>query len=320
MKVCVSIGMVLALSVFFLPASARDLTLAPATDSGRGAGGVELRVPEGFLAVRDTVPEAYTNTGWAKEIVHEKTGIEMVFVPAGEFMMGSPSSEEGRDDSEGPVHRVLITKPFYLGKYEVTQGQWQGVMVSNLSQHKGDDRLPVEMVSWGECQDFLKRAGHGLRLPTEAEWEYACRAGTTTRFCFGDSIAADDVNYDRYGFMLKAGRRPKISRPASSPPKGGAAKKDYRPRSTLVGSLPPNGWGLHDMHGNVCEWCQDCWDPQYYERSPESDPVATGSGDLRIVRGGSHLSGAEGCRSATRQRGGGGRTPAIGFRACLGLP
>ncbi|MCD6405841.1 MAG: SUMF1/EgtB/PvdO family nonheme iron enzyme, partial [Planctomycetes bacterium] len=186
---------------------------------------ITMRVPAGFRASAGTQAEPYTNTGWAKEVVHVKTGIEMVFIPAGEFMMGSPSGESGRKSNE-KQHRVMITKAFYLGKYEVTQGQWQKVMGSNPSWFKGD-RNPVECLSWNDCRKFVGKAV--LRLPTEAEWEYACRAGSNTRFSFSDS----DSQLGSYAWY------------------GGNSGSKTHP----VGGKRPNGWGLYDMHGNVYEWC-----------------------------------------------------------------
>jgi formylglycine-generating enzyme required for sulfatase activity len=166
--------------------------------------------------------------------------MEFVLIPAGKFMMGSPKSEAGRSDSEDTQHGVTIAAPFYLGKYEVTQGEWKAVMGSNPSMFKGDDRLPVEGVSWDDCQEFItrlnaKKDGYVYRLPSEAEWEYACRAGTATAFSFGETITAEQVNYD------------------GNYPYGNAPKGEYRGKTTRVGSFPPNAWGLYDMHGNVWE-------------------------------------------------------------------
>jgi formylglycine-generating enzyme required for sulfatase activity len=265
---------------------------------------ITMRVPAGFRAKEGTTPEPYTHTGWAKEVIHEKTGMEMVFIPAGEFMMGSAFSETPRDYDEGPEHRVKITKPFYLGKYEVTQGDWLKIMGSNPSHFKGNQRLPVERVSWDDCQEFLSRAGDGLRLPTEAQWEYACRVGTTTPFHFGNTISTEQANYD------------------GNYPYGDGPKGVFREKTMPVGSFPPNAWGLYDMHGNVYEWCQDWYDEEYYEKSPEEDPVGPDGGGGRVLRGGSWNAsyGARLCRSANRGR----RDPTYrhdsnGFRAALGL-
>jgi len=250
-------------------------------------------VPAGFRAAPGSTFEPYTGTCWASAVIHEKSGIEMVFIPAGEFMRGSPSGESGRHDYEGPQHRVRITKPFYLGKYEVTQGEWQRVMGSNPSYFKGD-RNPVENVSWNDCQTFLSKAGDGLRLPTEAQWEYACRAGTTSRFSFDES----DSQLGEYGWY----------------------EENSAGRTHPVGGKRPNAWGLYDMHGNVREWCGDWYDSGYYARSPGSDPQGPSSGTSRVFRGGSWCSEPEECRSAYRL----GSTPdyafsSVGLRVAAGL-
>jgi len=206
-----------------------------------------LRVPPGFRVKAGTRPEPYTNTGYALEVVHEKTGIEMIFIPAGEFSMGSPLSPQeivhrygGNMEwyqGESPVHPVRITRPFYMGKYEVTQDAWRRVMGENPSRFKGDGN-PADSVSWNDSQAFLEKAGNGLRLPTEAQWEYACRAGTRTAYCFGD----DPGPLGDYGWLL-----------ANS-------KKSTHP----AGRKRPNAWGLYDMYGNVWEWCSDWFDQDYY--------------------------------------------------------
>ncbi|MCD6404609.1 MAG: formylglycine-generating enzyme family protein [Planctomycetes bacterium] len=238
-----------------------------------------LRVPTGFRAAPGTAAEPYTNTGWAKEVIHEKTGIEMVFIPAGEFMMGSPSNESGRGSDEGPQHRVRLTKPFYLGKYEVTQREWRKVMGSNPSGFKGD-RNPVEQVSWNDCREFVDKAG--LRLPTEAEWEYACRAGSSTRFSF------DDNSYAWYD--------------------GNSEDKTHP-----VGQKKPNAWGLFDMHGNVWEWCADWYGN--YSSGRVTDSQGPSSGSSRVLRGGSWYDFSQICRSANRSYGSpDGTNHCLGFR------
>ena len=229
-------------------------------------------------------------------MIHEKTGIERVFIPAGEFQMGSSDSGKGRGSEEGPVHRVRITRPFYMGKYEVTQGEWQRIMGENPSHFKGD-RNPVEKVSWNDCQEFLSRAGDGLRLPTEAQWEYACRAGSRERFCFG----SDDASLGGYAWY--SGNSGETTHP--------------------VGEKIPNAWGLYDMHGNVWEWCADWYDGGYYANSPAEDPQGPSSGQFRVLRGGSWVIGAVLCRSANRvgvgPDGRGSRVGGGGFRVFRGL-
>jgi len=250
-----------------------------------------LRVPPGFRALSNTTAEPYTNAGWAREIVHEKTGIEMVFIPAGQFLMGSPANEEGHFDDEGPQHRVRITQPFYMGKYAATQGEWQALMGSNPSKFKGGDRLPVDMISWNLCQEFLVQAGGGLRLPTEAEWEYACRAGTTTRFYAGD--AENDLA--AAGWFLA----------------------NSEEKTHLVGQKKPNAWGLYDMHGNVWQWCQDYYDKNYYATSPTENPAGPLTGWERVVRGGPYDYGPAFCRAANRgPLAPSVHNPNLGFRVC----
>jgi formylglycine-generating enzyme required for sulfatase activity len=233
-------------------------------------------------------------------------GVEMKFayIPPGSFFMGSPESEEGRSDNEGPQHRVTLEKGFYLGIYPVTQAQWQAVMGNNPSHFQGEN-LPVEMVSWVECVEFCRklseRDGHLYRLPTEAEWEYACRAGTTTPFAFGETITTDQVNYD------------------GNYPDGGGKKGVSRQRTTPVGSFPANAWGLFDMHGNVWNWCHDWFDARSYTRNPSNAALRPHGGLVRVNRGGSWHSPAWRCRSAFR--GNCGPTSGsnrLGFRVALG--
>ena len=184
--------------------------------------------------------------------------LEMVLIPAGKFKMGSPATEKGRDTDE-TQHEVTLTKPFYLGKYEVTQEQWESVMGDNPSSTKGA-KLPVTDVSWDDCQEFIKKlnakTNGGYRLPTEAEWEFACRAGTSTAYSYGDSLTKSDANIDNRAGSIKA-----------------------------VGSYKANVFGLHDMHGNVDEWCED-WFGNYPPGSV-TDPKGPAKGEYRVLRGGS---------------------------------
>ncbi len=203
--------------------------------------------------------------------------LEMVLIPAGEFMMGSRVSDKEALDDEYPRHRVRITKPFYLGKYPVTQEQWCGVMGDLPQEHwysVMEPKNPVEYASWDDCQEFVKelnaKAGGGrFTLPTEAQWEYACRAGSKTRYCFGD----DAAGLWEYGWYAGHGTHP-------------------------VGEKKPNAWGLYDMHGNVSEWCAD-WDGDYAEGAVD-DPTGPSDGSLRVSRGGSWFCTAWRCRSAYR--------------------
>jgi formylglycine-generating enzyme required for sulfatase activity len=205
--------------------------------------------------------------------------LELVLVPAGEFVMGSPDSDRDADSDEKPRHRVRITNPFYLGRNEVTQEQWEALMGSNPSKFKGR-KNPVEQVSWDDCQEFIERLnkkipGARFQLPTEAQWEYACRAGSKTKYCDGD----DERQLGEYAW--------------------------YTANSGLkthpVGAKKPNAWGLCEMHGNVAEWCADWWDESYYGKSPTNDPAGPPSRlSARVVRGGGWGDDAMHCRSAIR--------------------
>ncbi len=213
--------------------------------------------------------------------------LEMVYIPGGTFTMGSPESEENRYDNESPQHQVKVP-PFYLGKYPVTQAQYKAIMGNNPSSFKGEKR-PVEKVTWHNavefCQKLSQKTGKTYRLPSEAEWEYACRAGTTTPFYFGETLTPELANYDgNYTY--------------ASGPKG-----VYRKKTTDVGSFPPNAFGLYDMHGNVWEWCQDVWH-ENYNGAPTDGSAWESGGDSsrRMQRGGSWDQSPRYCRCANRSR------------------
>ncbi len=227
--------------------------------------------------------------------------IELVLIPAGMFEMGSPEGEADRNDEEGPLRWVRISRPFYMGKYEVTQEVWEKVTGANPSNFKGAKR-PVETVSWDDCQGFLKKLnalvkGPGrFRLPTEAEWEWACRAGTRTRFCSGDA----DAGLDAYAWY------------------GGNPGRAPHPVSTKQ----PNAWGLHDCHGNVWEWCADrhgAYGPRRGVFSWETDPGGPAAGSARVARGGA-WGNIGGCRSAARGYGPPSRRGSIGLRVLEVVP
>lgn len=220
--------------------------------------------------------------------------LEMVAVPGGAFDMGSPKSEANSDDDERPQHRVSV-KTFYMGKYEVTQAQWRAVarlpkvkmdLQPDPSTFKGDN-LPVEQVSWEEAIEFCERlsraTGREYRLPSEAEWEYACRAGETTAFAFGETITPKIVNYNgKY-------------------PYGAASEGVFREGTIPVGSLGvANKFGLFDMHGNVWEWCQDNWHENYNGAPSDGRVWFGGDASGRVLRGGSWLSNGQNCRAAVR--------------------
>ncbi|MGQ9650262.1 MAG: SUMF1/EgtB/PvdO family nonheme iron enzyme [Phycisphaerae bacterium] len=220
-------------------------------------GPVASRLPEEGEPVVSLPPTLQLDLG-------DGLNIELVLVPAGEFMMGLPNNEPRAGAYERPPHRVRIDRPFYMGKYEVTQAQWKRVMGGhNPSHFQGDDNLPVEMVSWNMAHDFCERLSRrvrrSVRLPSEAEWEYACRAGSTSYWSFGDNVE-DLCDYAWYG------------------------GRDVEGRTHPVGMKKPNAWGLYDMHGNVREWCADWFEPYPQTKAPPTDFA---SPRRRILRGGS---------------------------------
>lgn len=244
------------------------------------------------------------------QVITNSIDMKLAHIPAGTFMMGSPPREAERDDKE-ERHEVTISKPFYIGVYEVKQSEYVEVMKGSRdfrdrSKFKGDDN-PVENVEWLKAKQFCQRltarseeqsAGRKYRLPTEAEWEYACRAGTSTTFCFGDSLSADQANFN------------------GNYPAGDGAPGKYLRQTAPVGSYQPNSFGLHDVHGNVAEWCADWYDPEYYFDSPDEDPLGppfgvvatkfTNNGNENffvVVRGGCWVDDGRACRSAYRFRG-----------------
>jgi formylglycine-generating enzyme len=211
-------------------------------------------------------------------------GMKFVWIPPGTFTMGSPK-EDKRVNNE-TQHKVTLTKGFYMGVYTVTQEQWKEIMGNNPSRFKDEKNLPVETVAWIDCQEFFKKLREKdkrlYRLPTEAEWEYACRAGTTTPFHFGETISTDQANYNG-NFTYGDGK-----------------KGVNRRKTTPVGSFQANAWGLHDMHGNVWQWCQDIYGE--YPQKDVVDPQGPEKGENRVLRGGSWDSIPEICRSASRIR------------------
>jgi formylglycine-generating enzyme required for sulfatase activity len=267
-----------------------------------------------FLA---TLPAAPAEKA-AEKALTNSIGMKLVLIPPGTFQMGSPVTEAEREDRE-LRHEVTISKSFYMGVYPVTQeqyakifgpprNQWNPGARFGKDQGGGPDH-PQETVQWNYAEDFCKRlsalpaekeAGRTYRLPTEAEWEYACRAGTTTPFSSGTTLSSKEANFN------------------GDFPYGGAAKGDYLRKTSKVGSYPPNAWGLYDMHGNVWQWCADWYDPDYYKNSPKMDPTGPEKGVVptgytnrttpgegqwyRVIRGGSWLDEARACRSAYRFR------------------
>jgi eukaryotic-like serine/threonine-protein kinase len=212
--------------------------------------------------------------------------LEMVEIPVGDFMMGSLAGEIGRSNSEEPQHRVNVAG-FFMGRFAVTQAQWQTVMGNNPSKFTGKN-LPVERVSWNDAQAFCKKlnqqTGRTYRLPSEAEWEYACRAGTTTPFHFGLTITPELANYD------------------GNYTHGSGPKGQHRKRTTPVGSFAANGFGLYDMHGNVWEWCLDHWHGDYTGAPTDGSAMVRGDSSLKVLRGGCWDYNPWFCRSARRTR------------------
>jgi len=222
--------------------------------------------------------------GRPADVITNSIGMKLVFISAGEFIMGSAESEMGRYPDE-QQHLVRITRPFCLGAYQVTQAEYEQVMGKNPSHFRGATR-PVETVSWNDAVEFCRklsaREGQTYRLPTEAEWEYACRAATQTPFHFGGELNGREANC------------------AGDYPYGTQITGPSLERTADVGSYPPNPCGLHDMHGNVWEWCQDRYGKHYYAGSPTEDPQGPSSGSYRVRRGGGWDSDAGDCRSANR--------------------
>ncbi|MCL1472928.1 SUMF1/EgtB/PvdO family nonheme iron enzyme [Argonema antarcticum] len=289
--------------------------------------GVKLKVPGKRGIPLETFPFETVTVNPKGEIIHRetkqaryltenigKTTLEMVYIPGGSFTMGSPETEKDSYDDEKPQHPVTI-KPFLMGKYPVTQAQWKAVAAlpqinreldPDPSKFKGDDR-PVEMVSWDDAVEFCHRLSQyshkTYRLPSEAEWEYACRAATITPFHFGETITTDLANYDGNNTY------------------GQGPKGIYRQKTTPVGSFKvANAFGLYDMHGNVWEWCADHWYSNY-ELAPNDETIWLSSDEIsnRLLRGGSWGLNPRYCRAAFRSnRDAGDRGDYLGFRVvCL---
>jgi formylglycine-generating enzyme required for sulfatase activity len=240
----------------------------------------------------------------------------MVWIPPGTFTMGSPAREPGRLPDEGPQMQVTLTDGYWMGKHEVTQREFLAVMGSNPSYFqppnlRDDPDRPVDSVDWHDAVSYCEKltqqegaagrlpAGYEYQLPTEAQWEYACRAGTTTATAFGNSLSSRQANFS-----------------GTFPYNGGAIGPSLG-RTTTVGSYPPNAWGLYDMHGNVWEWCAD-WMSASYPGGSVTDPMGASSGSLRVNRGGSWNFEGGSCRSARRGwTDPSGRGRGLGFRVAL---
>jgi formylglycine-generating enzyme required for sulfatase activity len=227
-------------------------------------------------------------------VITNSIGMKFAYIPPGEFMMGSAPDEKGRACDEGPQHPVKIYRGFYMGITQVTRAQYRAVAGKNpglrfLKPDKAE--LPVEQVNWSNAVAFCKKLseveGRTYRLPTEAEWEYACRAGTMTRFSFGDS----DADFPLYGNIISV---------VTDPVRQIGFKDGYKMMAP-VATFRPNGFGLYDMHGNIYEWCSDWYGEDYYSKSPIVDPNGPATGSGRVVRGGSWNCPPHQCRSAHRR-------------------
>lgn len=225
---------------------------------------------------------------WGLAATLNLNGVKQTFrwIQPGTFLMGSPVDEVGRYDDE-TQHEVTLTRGYWLADTACTQALWQAVMGDNPSRFKDDLANPVEQVSWDDVQTFIARLnelvpGLAAGLPSEAQWENACRAGTTTPFSFGKNITPEQVNYD------------------GNNPYADGKEGLYRERTVPVKSLPPNLWGLYEMHGNVYEWCADWY--RDYPQGPQTDPSGPPEGVDRVLRGGSWISYGRFCRAAYRIR------------------
>jgi len=299
------------------PSPAVSPPVSPLPPSPLPPGTLQLK-PVDFTVVTvdekgNRAKEEKGSAGIFKEDLGGGVVLEIIGIPQGSFTMGSPSNELERENDEGPQREVTINA-FLMGKYAVTQAQWQAVaklpkvnadLQPNPSNFKGAN-YPVEQVSWNEAVEFCarlsKKTGREYRLPSEAEWEYACRARTTTPFHFGPTLTTSLANYDgNYTY-------------------GSGPKGEYRKKTTAVGSFPPNAFGLYDMHGNVWEWCLDHWHDNYQGAPTDGSAwIEGGNSILRLLRGGSWLLNPRFCRSANRDGYYPGyRSDFIGFRVVCG--
>ena len=243
--------------------------------------------------------------------------MRLVLIPPGKFTMGSPDSDPGRYDNEGPQHEVTISKPFYMGVFEVTQEQYDKVMGTNPSTFKGLAN-PVEGVSWDDavqfCRKLSEKTSRRVTLPTEAQWEYACRAGTTTAFHTGDELKPGRANVNFYG----SGPQGALDKAVAWMRKVLRINAKTTGAETLpVGGFPPNAFGLYDMHGNVWEWCADWYDDSY-ANAKNVDPTGPGPCSSRVLRSGSWFAGSRRCRCACRAEGGPShRSYVLGFRVVV---
>ena len=254
-----------------------------------------------FAAARSPAPAG--DAGSRKEVVNS-LDMKFALIPKGQFIMGSPRTEKQRGDDEDE-HEVALTQPYYMGIHEVTQAQYERIMGVNPScftptgagkakvRGKETTQSPVEMVTWHQAVEFCKKlgaaaaekkAGHTYRLPTEAEWEYACRAGTKTPLHYGEVVDSYSANFNGLS------------------PYGHGRGGPFLRTTARVGDYPANAFGLFDMHGNVMEWCSDWYAADYYQKSPKQDPMGPASGTEKVTRGGAWSNSGKACRSAVRTK------------------
>jgi formylglycine-generating enzyme required for sulfatase activity len=256
----------LAAAIFAVAAGCSDMPLGYVPPTTTAPTRAPAYTQQDYVVLdRNNLPrELQVNVGGA-------LAMRFVLIPAGKTVMGSPQSERFRNEDEGPAHEVAITKPFYMSATHVTREQYQRIMGAGTIKEQGD--LPQTNVSWLDadkfCQKLTQRSGRPVHLPTEAQWEYACRAGSQTAYCFGD----DDTELGAYARYQSVGVR-------------------------TAGRLRPNAFGLYDIHGNAWQWCEDWYGP--YQAMPQGDPTGPAAGTAKVIRGGSFRDSAQSLRSAKR--------------------
>ncbi len=278
---------------------------------------VPLRLRERRAGMQQVFERLRQETAPQAKVLTNSVGMKFVLIPSGSFQMGAPPAERSDRWNERPAHEVLITQPFYLGVTPVTQEQYLALVDKNPARFHmgggGGRDHPVENVSWEDATAFCRRlsqldaerqAGWTYRLPTEAEWEYSCRGGTRTPFYYGNALSSREANID--------GRFPHGDTPPGP----------HLGKTTPVGQYAANNFGLHDMHGNVWEWCADWYGGEYYAYAPTRDPQGPEMGEFRVVRGGSWRSHGSTCRAAYRNAlVPNNRDPYTGFRVlCFSTP